>query len=409
MTTGPLKDIVVLDVSRALAGPIAAMMLGDLGARVIKVETPGHGDDSRTWGPPFVGPDNDQSSYFMSANRNKESIELDLKSERGRDVLCRLIGRADVLIENFRPGAFDRLGFTAAVMEELNPRLITLSITGFGHDGPEGSRAGYDQIAQGETGLMALTGTAESGPTRIGVPIADVLAGLHGVTGVSAALAGRETTGRGMVVRTSLLAAAVSAHTFHGTNWTVGGEVSTPSGNHHPQIAPYGSFRCSDGFIQIAVGSEAIWTKFAPIADLSPTDHRFGINVVRVAHREVLIKAIEQSFADRTRSEILAELTEAGVPAGAIRTIDEVYDWEQTRSQGLLIDVEHAVAGPIQLPGPSLRIETATGDSLLRSTHQAPPVLGQHTQPILAWLEEDVDFSPHETSGTQHEYPPTGS
>lgn len=204
MNVGPLKDMLVLDLSRALAGPIAAMMLGDLGARVIKVEAPGTGDDSRTWGPPFVGPERDpHSSYFMSANRNKESIVLDLKSEHGRDALRRLIQRADVLIENLRPGAFDRLGFSAPVLEDLNSRLITLSITGFGHDGPEGSRPGYDQIAQGEAGLMSVTGGPNGEPTRIGVPIADVLAGVHGATGVSAALAGREKTGKGMVVRTS--------------------------------------------------------------------------------------------------------------------------------------------------------------------------------------------------------------
>lgn len=208
----------------------------------------------------------------MSANRNKESIVLDLKSEDGREALRRLIRRADVLIENLRPGAFDRLGFPTDVLEELNPRLITLSITGFGHDGPEGSRAGYDQIAQGEAGLMSVTGTPDGEPTRIGVPIADVLAGVHGTAGVSAALASREKTGKGMVVRTSLLAAAVSAHTFQGTKWTVGGQVAQRSGNHHPQIAPYGSFRCGDGYVQIAVGSEAIWAKFAPVAGLSADD-----------------------------------------------------------------------------------------------------------------------------------------
>ncbi|MEN0140546.1 MAG: CoA transferase, partial [Rhodococcus sp. (in: high G+C Gram-positive bacteria)] len=276
---------------------------------------------------------------------------------------------------------------------ELNPRLITLSITGFAHDGPEGTRAGYDQIAQGEAGLMALTGTAESGPTRIGVPIADVLAGVHGAAGVSAALAGRASTGRGSIVRTSLLAAAISAHTFHGTKWTVAGQVAQPSGNHHPQIAPYGSFRCSDGFIQVAVGSEAIWAKFAPIAGLSASDPRFTVNVDRVAHRDELIAVIEEAFATRTREAVLAELTAAGVPAGAIRTIDEVYEWEQTRSQGLLIDVEHALAGTVQLPGPSVRIESAAGESLLRTAHQPPPVLGQHTQSVLEWLDAEENIT----------------
>ncbi|MDF3313530.1 CoA transferase [Rhodococcus sp. T2V] len=390
MTVGPLNDILVLDLSRALAGPIAAMMLGDLGARVIKVEAPGSGDDSRTWGPPFVGPaDDPHSSYFMSANRNKESIVLDLKSEHGKDALRQLIRRADVLIENLRPGAFDRLGFAAGMLEELNPRLITLSITGFGHDGPEGSRAGYDQIAQGEAGLMSVTGDPDGEPTRIGVPIADVLAGVHGATGVSAALASREKTGKGMVVRTSLLAAAVSAHTFQGTKWTVGGQVAQRSGNHHPQIAPYGSFRCADGYVQIAIGSEAIWTKFAPVAGLSTQDARFATNRERVAHRDALIEAIEADFSTRTRADVLDDLETAGVPAGSIRTIDEVYDWDQTRSQGLLVEVEHPVVGSVRLPGPSLRMESADGRSLVRTEHLSPPTLGQHTEQILDWLAAD--------------------
>ena len=398
MTVGPLSDILVLDLSRALAGPIAAMMLGDLGARVIKVEAPGTGDDSRTWGPPFVGPENDpQSSYFMSANRNKESIVLDLKTEDGKDALRRLIRRADVLIENLRPGAFDHLGFPADVLDELNPRLITLSITGFGHDGPEGSRPGYDQIAQGEAGLMSVTGTPDGEPTRIGVPIADVLAGVHGTAGVSAALASRERTGKGMVVRTSLLAAAVSAHTFQGTKWTVGGQVAQRSGNHHPQIAPYGSFRCGDGFVQIAVGSEAIWAKFAPVAGLSANDPQFAVNRDRVANRDTLIASIEADFTNRTRADVLAALESAGVPAGSIRTIDEVYEWEQTRSQGLLLEVEHPVVGPVQLPGPSLRMENADGQSLVRTEHAPPPVLGQHTEEILDWIGTSDTADPYDT------------
>jgi formyl-CoA transferase len=392
MPTGPLNGTVVLDLSRAIAGPLAAMVLGDLGARVIKVEAPHDGDDSRGWGPPFVGPaDERQSTYFMSVNRNKESIELDLKSAAGHDVLTRLIQRADVLIENFRPGTLDRLGFSPAVLHTLNPRLVLLSITGFGHDGPEGDRAGYDQIAQGEGGLMALTGDSASGPTRIGVALTDVLAGINGALGVAAALAGRAATGRGTVVRTSLLAAAVSAHTFHGTKWTVAGEVARPTGNHHPQIAPYGSFRCRDGHLQIAVGSEGIWARLAPLIGLAPNDSRFADNLDRVARRDELKAVIERAFAHRDRDELLRALDAAGVPAGAIRTIDEVYSWDQTLSQGLLVEVDHALAGRIQLPGPALRLESADGETQLRSGHLAPPTLGQHTEAVLAWLHDDIE------------------
>ncbi|RYU10847.1 CaiB/BaiF CoA transferase family protein, partial [Nocardioides iriomotensis] len=239
-----LNDIVVVDLTRALAGPHAAMMLADLGARVIKVESPGGGDESRSWGPPFVGPDDEPvSTYFMSCNRNKESVTADLKSEEGKDFLTRLVARADVLMENFRPGVLDRLGFPVERLHEINPGLVILSITGFGHDGPEGGRAGYDQIAQGEAGLMSITGPGPDDPTRVGVPIADLLSGMYGAYGVVAALHERTRTGRGRVVRSSLLASIVGVHAFQGTRWTVAHEVPHAIGNHHPSIAPYGLFQ----------------------------------------------------------------------------------------------------------------------------------------------------------------------
>lgn len=233
---GPLGGLLVIDLSRALAGPHASMVLGDLGARVIKVESPGRGDDSRSWGPPFVQPDAAarESTYFLSCNRNKESIALDLKSDGDHQVLTDLLTRADVLIENFRAGALSRLGFSSQRLAQLNPRLVTLSISGFGHDGPEGGRAGYDQIAQGEAGLMSLTGSAEGDPQRIGVPIADLLSGLYGVIGALAALLERAATHRGQVVRTSLLAGVVGVHAFQGTKFTVAGEIGHAQGNSPP-------------------------------------------------------------------------------------------------------------------------------------------------------------------------------
>ena len=220
----PLSDVLVIDLTRALAGPQAAMMLGDLGARVIKIESPS-GDDTRGWGPPFLQPEgaDRESTYFLSANRNKESVVLDLKAEDDKAVLEALVRRADVLMENFRVGVLDRLGFSVERLHELNPRLVVLQITGFGHDGPEATRAGYDQIAQGEGGLMSLTGSGT--PTKVGVPIADLLAGMNGAVGVLAALHERETTGRGRVVHTSLLAGMVGVHAFQGTRWTVAHEV----------------------------------------------------------------------------------------------------------------------------------------------------------------------------------------
>jgi crotonobetainyl-CoA:carnitine CoA-transferase CaiB-like acyl-CoA transferase len=375
--TAPLQDIVVIDLSRALAGPHAGMMLGDMGARVIKVETPGVGDDTRGWGPPFVGPDDEPvSTYFLSANRNKESITLDLKSDDGRDVLRRLATHCDVLIENFRPGVLDRLGFSTQTLHELNPRLVVLSISGFGHDGPQGGRPGYDQIAQGEAGLMSVTGSGPNDVQRVGVPIADLLAGMYGAFGVVAALQERERTGRGQVVRASLLAAVVGVHAFQGTKWTVAGQVGEAAGNHHPSICPYGLFDTADGAVQIAVGSESLWKRFCDGFDLDPETEGMATNPQRVANSKRVKEMVQDAFALYSSDELLAMLDRIGVPAGRIRSIREVYEWEQTRSQGLLIDVDHATLGTITLPGPPLRFFDANGAELTRSRHTAPPVLG---------------------------------
>jgi len=383
---GPLDGVLVVDLSRALAGPHAAMMLGDLGARVIKVESPDGGDDTRSWGPPFLtGTDGQEhSAYFLSCNRNKESIALDLKSDDGRDTLAALVRRADVLIENFRPGVLDRLGFPVERLHELNPRLVVLSISGFGHDGPEGGRAGYDQIAQGEAGLMSLTGPSPDDPTRVGVPIGDLLAGMYGAYGVVAALHERASTGRGRVVRTSLLAAIVGVHAFQGTRYTVAGEVPRATGGHHPSICPYGLFHASDGPVQIAVGSDGLWRRFAPAFGLDLP--AWATNPKRVADRDAVVAAIDAAFATYPAADLLSRLDELGIPAGKVRDLAEVYEWEQTRSQGLLVDVEHAALGRITLPGPPLRFDG--GDP---QTHVAPPTLDQHGAAIRAWLATPDD------------------
>ncbi|MCG5214090.1 CoA transferase [Streptosporangium sp. KLBMP 9127] len=380
---GPLADIVVLDLSRALAGPHAAQMLGDLGAKVVKVEHPDGGDESRGWGPPFVGPDHDISTYFLASNRNKESLAVDLKSPEGKTLIERLVRQSDVLIENFRTGVLDRLGFPVERLHELNPRLVVLSITGFGHDGPEGGRPGYDQIAQGEAGLMSLTGPSPAEPYRVGASIGDILAGMYGAYGVVAALHERERTGRGTVVRTSLLAAITGVHAYHATAWTVGGVVPRANGNHHASIAPYGAFRCADGMLQIAAANDSQWRKVAPLLDIDPEMPKYATNRERFAHREELIADMEKALAAHDRAHWLAELATLGVPAGAIRTLDEVYEWEQTRSQGLIVDVEHPVLGRISLPGPPLRFDGAPAVE-----HTAPPALGQDGEAVLAWLEE---------------------
>ena len=392
--SGPLSGTLVVDLSRALAGPHATMMLGDLGARVIKVETPGTGDDTRGWGPPFVRPDDGsadgrESTYFLSANRNKESITLDLKADDDRQVLIDLGRRADVLVENFRTGVLDRLRLGFDTLHEINPDLVLLSITGFGHDGPEGGRAGYDQIAQGEAGLMSLTGSGPEDPQKVGTPIADLLAGMYGAYGVLAALLERGRTGTGTVVRTSLLSAVVGVHAFQSTRWTIAGEVGRAQGNHHASIAPYGLFHCADGFVQIAVGSERLWRQFCAGFDLDPATPGLETNEQRVANRDRLIEIIEGNFDSWKALDLLARLDQIGIPAGKVRTIDEVYAWEQTRSQGLLIDVQHPTLGRLELAGPPLRFFDPQGQEVTRTAHTSPPTLDGDGDAIRAWLARD--------------------
>jgi formyl-CoA transferase len=382
-TAGPLAGTLVVDLSRALAGPHATMMFGDLGARVVKVEAPGRGDDTRGWGPPFV---HGESTYFLSANRNKESVALDLKADADRRVLLDLVRRADVLVENFRTGVLDRLGLGFDVLHEVNPGLVILSITGFGHDGPDGGRAGYDQIAQGEAGLMSLTGSGPDDPQKVGTPIADLLAGMYGAYGVLAALLERARTGAGTVVRTSLLAAVVGVHGFQSTRWTIAGELGRAQGNHHAAIAPYGLFRCADGSVQIAVGSEGLWRRFCVGFGLDADAPGLETNGERVAHRDRLVELIEKIFAGWTAADLLARLDELGVPAGRVRTLDEVYAWEQTRSQGLLVDVDHATLGALRLAGPPLRFFDSEGSEVTRRAHTAPPTLDGDGAAVRSWL-----------------------
>jgi crotonobetainyl-CoA:carnitine CoA-transferase CaiB-like acyl-CoA transferase len=377
---GQLSDLLVIDLSRAVAGPHAAMMLGDLGARVIKVEQPGQGDDARSWGPPFVEGSDGQpvSTYFLAANRNKDSITLDLKDPNDMAQLRQLLVKADVLIENFRPGTLGRLGLTDQALLALNPRLVLLAISGFGHDGPEGNRPGYDQIAQGEAGLMSVTGSNPDDPQRIGVPIADILAGVYGAYGVLAALHERTRTGRGQIVRTSLLAAVVASHGYQGTAWTVAGVRGQARGNHHPSIAPYGLFRCGEGAVQIACGNDSQWQRLCAQFGLA-VDAGLTTNPERVERRTEVIRILESAFSSLAASDVLARLEAVGVPAGRVRSIDEVYTWDQTRSQGLLIEVQHASLGPIQLPGPPLRFFDVSGDREVETTaqhHHPPPQLG---------------------------------
>lgn len=382
--TGPLTGYTVVDLSRALAGPHATMMLGDLGAKVIKVENAQGGDDTRGWGPPFVGPEDDrQSTYFLSCNRNKQSITLDLKSPDGVRTLRAMLEKADALVENFRPGVMERLGFGTDELQRINPRLVVLSISGFGHDGPEAWRSGYDQILQGEAGLMSLTGSGPDDPQKVGVPIGDLLAGMYGSYGVLAALLERERTGRGQHVRTSLLASIIGVHAFQGTRNTVAGQVPRAQGNHHPSIAPYGLYRSADGFVQISVGSPKLWDALVRVFDL-PAEG-FETNELRVQRREQLIGLIEERFGQLSTQELLERLGQAGIPAGIVRTLDEVYAWDQARSQGLALQVQHPLLGELTLPGAPLRFFDKDLE-VTRTGHTAPPLLNENEAEIRQWL-----------------------
>jgi len=377
---GPLAGIRVVDLSRALAGPYATMMLADAGADVLKVEPP-DGDDSRGW-LPFVDRDGvRESAYFLSANRGKRSIRLDLKSEDGARRLRELCAHADVLVENYRPGLLDRLGLSPESLRSANPRLVTLSITGFGTGGPDGHRPGFDQIVQAEAGLMSLTGSPDGEPTRVGLPMADLLAGMFGAFGVVAALREREVTGRGRAVETSLLASVVSVQAFHGAGWLAAGVEPVRTGNRHPSIAPYGVFRCADASIVVAVGSESLWRRFAGAVGMDPDRAGIATNGERVQNVTALEAEIEGVLGGQPAEDVLAQLGAAGVPAGRIRTLPEVYAWEQVRHLGLLHEMEHPTLGPIRVPGSPVRFDGRPAVSSI-----APPVLGQHEDELdLAW------------------------
>ena len=377
---GPLAGTTVVDLTRALAGPYATMMLADAGAEVIKVERPGKGDDSRGWGPPFVGePGDEQSTYYLSVNRSKKSVVLDFKRVEDLEKLRSLIGRADVLVENFRPGVMEKLGLGEAEIEGLNPRLVSLSITGFGEGGPEGHRPGFDQIVQGEGGLMSFTGPLGGPPTKVGVPIADILAGMFGGFGVAAALAERERSGRGQRVTASLLGGIVGIHTFQGTRWLIAGDVPEPGGNRHPTIAPYGAYECADGEINIAVGSEGLWRRFAPLVGIDPEDGRFATNGDRAARVDELERVMAPALGSASVDEWVERLDEAGVPAGRVRSLDEVYSSPQVQHLGLVDIVEHPTLGEIRLPGSPLSYARSG-----RRPVEAPPLLGQHNAEVFA-------------------------
>jgi crotonobetainyl-CoA:carnitine CoA-transferase CaiB-like acyl-CoA transferase len=378
---GPLAGIRVLDLTRVLAGPYCAMFLGDLGAEVVKVEQPGVGDDTRGWGPPFSG---GESAYFLCVNRNKKSLTVDLKSDRGIALIRRLAERADVLIENFRPGAMDRFGLGDKDLRSTNPKLVYASLSGFGADGPMADIPGYDLIVQAWGGLMSITGTAESGPLKVGVAIIDLVAGLMLGKAIVAALFAREKIGVGQKIDTSLLEAEVASLINAGSNYLISGKIPGRWGNAHPTIVPYQSFQAADGFLVIGVASEGIWKRFcaaigkAELAD----DPRFLKNADRVEHRQELIATLSAIFKSGSTEYWLSVLNKGDVPCAPVQTIDQVFSAPQVLHREMLVEVDHPTAGTLKMAGVPIKFSTTPA-----AVRMPPPLLGQHNDEVLSsWL-----------------------
>ena len=383
---GPLDGLTVLDLTRVLAGPYCTMLLGDMGARVIKVEHPGHGDDTRAWGPPFVGC---ESTYFLSVNRNKESVTLDFKSSQGRAILDRLIARADVLVENFRPGTLARLGLDYTSLQDAHPRLVYCSISGFGQHGPRAPQPGYDAIVQAEGGLMSITGDASGPPFRVGVAVADLTAGLLAAQGITLALFARERSGRGQYVDIALFDAVVSLLSYQASAALNAAAAPARMGNRHPQIAPYDVFPAADGDFFLAVGNDEQFARFCRVAGLDglADDVRFATNPARVAHYPTLRDRLVVALRERTRADWIAALTGAGVPCGAVRDVPEALADPQVAARAMVAAVEHAAGGIVKVLGVPVKLSDTPG-----SVRAAPPVLGQHTEHVLA----ELGFTPHD-------------
>jgi crotonobetainyl-CoA:carnitine CoA-transferase CaiB-like acyl-CoA transferase len=380
----PLAGLTVLDFTRVLSGPYCTMLLADMGARVIKLEQPGRGDDTRGWGPPFI---NGESAYFLSINRNKESLTLDLKQPAARPILESLLGHTDVLVENFRPGTMDRLGLSYDALAEEYPRLIYCSISGFGQTGPRRDEPGYDAVMQGEAGLMSITGDAGGPPYRLGVAISDIVSGMFAAQGITLALLARSRTGRGQRVDIGMLDATAALLTYQAGIYFATGTTPGRMGNRHPTIVPYETFHASDGDFVVAVGNDDQFRRFCGIigAESLPTDQRFSTNRARVVHYHDLRPLLVERLQNRSRREWVRDLKAAGVPCGSVREVAEVLADPQLDARGMVETIDHVTAGAIRLLGVPIKLSETPG-----SVRAAPPALGQHTDRILG---EDCGLS----------------
>jgi crotonobetainyl-CoA:carnitine CoA-transferase CaiB-like acyl-CoA transferase len=379
MTTdaAPLAGLTVIDFTRVLSGPYCTMLLADMGARVIKLEQPGRGDDTRGWGPPFV---NGESAYFLSINRNKESVTLDLKQTAARRVLESLLARADVLVENFRPGTMERLGLSYERLAARFPRLVYCSISGFGQTGPRRNEPGYDAVIQGEAGLMSITGDAAGPPYRLGVAISDIVSGMFAAQGITLALLARFRTERGQHVDIGMLDATAALLTYQAGIYFATGTTPTRMGNRHPTIAPYETFHALDGDFVVAVGNDEQFRRLCSIigTESLATDERFVTNRARVVHYNELRPLLVERLRTRAREEWVRDLKAAGVPCGSVRDIAEVLADPQLDARGMIDTIDHITAGAIRVLGVPIKLSATPG-----SIRTAPPALGQHTDRIL--------------------------
>jgi formyl-CoA transferase/CoA:oxalate CoA-transferase len=376
----PLDDMFVVDLSRILSGPVCTMMLADMGAQVIKVEPPPWGDDSRKWGPPFVG---GISTYFHSINRNKKSLGLNLQSESGRQVLWKLIDRADILIENFKPGVLDRLGFSYEAVSKRRPEIVYCSISGFGQTGPYRSRPGYDVVAQGESGLMDLTGFPDGPPAKVGTSISDIVTGLYATQGILLALLARVRSHKGQWVDVSLLDSTVATLTYQAQSYLTTGLAPARMGTRHPSIVPYECFQVRDGFVNIGVTNQKQWVSFCTELGLAEiiADPRFSTTDARLIHYSELKPILDGALGEWTRSEVLQKMSTAAIPAGPVNTVAEVLEDPQINAREMIKDLTHPEYGPIRVLGLPVKLSETPG-----IVEGPPPIFGEHNRSVLTML-----------------------
>jgi formyl-CoA transferase/CoA:oxalate CoA-transferase len=390
MTEAPLAGITIVDLSRVLSGPYCTMLAADMGARVIKIEHVERGDDTRAWGPPFQG---GESAYYLSINRNKESVALDFKRPEGRAILDRLIAKADVLVENFRPGTLDASGLGYPTLTTRHPRLIYVSISGFGQNGPRKDEPGYDAVVQAEGGLMSITGMPDGPAVRLGVAIADIASGMFAFQGLLLALIARARTGRGQWVDISLLDSVAALLTYQASRHFATGEIPARAGNRHLTIAPYETFDAADGVLVLAVGNDSLWQRFCRAAGLDDLarDERFATNASRVTNYAMLQPVLARLIATRTLDDWIALLRDSGVPCGGVRSVDEVLRDPQILAREMVAAVDHPALGPIRMLGIPVKLSETPGTV---RTH--PPRLGEHTRSVLC---NDLDMDEGKVRG----------